>query len=42
MTACKVLVVEDELSIRKFIAINLHRNGFEVLEAADGRLPWPL
>ncbi|HZK24205.1 MAG TPA: response regulator transcription factor [Oscillospiraceae bacterium] len=36
MTASKVLVVEDELSIRKFIAINLHRNNFEVLEAADG------
>ena len=32
----KVLVVEDEASIRKFIAINLHRNDFEVLEAEDG------
>lgn len=36
MPVIKVLVVEDELSIRKFIAINLHRNDFEVLEAADG------
>jgi DNA-binding response OmpR family regulator len=32
----KVLVVEDEASIRKFIAINLHRSNFEVLEAEDG------
>ncbi|NLJ56018.1 MAG: response regulator transcription factor [Firmicutes bacterium] len=32
----KVLVVEDEASIRKFIAINLHRNDFVVLEAGDG------
>ncbi|MCG9969521.1 response regulator transcription factor [Pelotomaculum terephthalicicum JT] len=32
----KVLIVEDEISIRKFIAINLHRNNFEVLEAEDG------
>ena len=32
----KVLVVEDEVSIRKFIAVNLHRNNFLVLEARDG------
>lgn len=32
----KVLVVEDEQSIRKFIQINLNREGFEVLEAATG------
>lgn len=32
----KILIVEDELSIRKFIAINLHRNHFDVLEAEDG------
>jgi len=32
----KVLVVEDEISIRKFIAINLQRNDFDVLEAGDG------
>ncbi|MGI6669870.1 MAG: response regulator transcription factor [Acetivibrionales bacterium] len=32
----KVLVVEDEPSIRKFIAINLKRNGFTVLEAESG------
>lgn len=29
----KVLVVEDEASIRKFISINLNRAGFEVMEA---------
>lgn len=32
----KVLVVEDESSIRKFVSINLNREGFEVLEAASG------
>lgn len=32
----KVLVVEDESSIRKFITINLVRNGFKVLEAESG------
>lgn len=32
----KVLVVEDESSIRKFIAINLERSDFEVFEAETG------
>jgi len=32
----KILVVEDEASIRKFIAINLERSGFDVLEAETG------
>jgi len=32
----KILIVEDEASIRKFIAINLERSGFEVLEAETG------
>lgn len=32
----KVLVVEDEASIRKFIAINLERSGFDVIEAETG------
>jgi DNA-binding response OmpR family regulator len=31
-----VLVVEDEDSIRKFITINLKRNGFDVVEAESG------
>lgn len=31
-----VLVVEDETSIRKFITINLNRNGFEVIAAETG------
>lgn len=34
--ALKVLVVEDEESIRKFVKINLEREGFEVLEAGSG------
>jgi DNA-binding response OmpR family regulator len=32
----KVMIVEDEASIRRFIAINLNRNGFEVLEVESG------
>lgn len=32
----KVLLVEDEISIRGFLKINLIRNGFEVIEAASG------
>ncbi|NLY44040.1 MAG: response regulator transcription factor [Clostridiaceae bacterium] len=32
----KVLVVEDEASIRKFLAINLNRSGFQVLECESG------
>jgi DNA-binding response OmpR family regulator len=32
----RILVAEDEKSIREFIVINLKRNGFEVLEAENG------
>ncbi len=32
----RILVVEDESSIRKFITINLERNGYEVMEADTG------
>lgn len=32
----RILVVEDEASIRKFITINLERNGYDVLEADSG------
>ncbi|MFE9277733.1 response regulator transcription factor [Paenibacillus glucanolyticus] len=32
----KVLILEDEESIRSFIVINLKRNGFDVLETGDG------
>lgn len=32
----KVLIVEDEASIRKFLSINLDREGFKVLEADSG------
>ena len=32
----RVLVAEDESSIREFIVINLNRNGYEVVEAEDG------
>ena len=32
----RILVVEDEASIRKFITINLERNGYEVMEADTG------
>ena len=32
----KILLVEDETSIRKFIKINLEREGFDVYEAGSG------
>jgi DNA-binding response OmpR family regulator len=35
MTQPKVLVVEDEPSIRGFVTINLKRSGYEVIEAAS-------
>lgn len=31
-----VLVAEDEASIRDFVVINLHRSGYEVIEASNG------
>lgn len=34
----KILLVEDEESIRKFVKINLERSDFEVLEAESGEL----
>jgi DNA-binding response OmpR family regulator len=32
----KVMIVEDEASIRRFIALNLNRSGFNVLEVESG------
>ena len=32
----KVLVLEDETSIRSFIVINLRRGGYDVIEAETG------
>lgn len=34
----RILVAEDEKSIREFIVINLKRNGFEVVEADNGEM----
>lgn len=34
----KILVVEDDDSIRKFISINLKRNNFDVYEASSGEM----
>lgn len=31
-----VLIAEDEASIRDFVVINLHRSGYEVIEASNG------
>lgn len=33
----RVLVAEDEISIREFVAINLKRSGYDVVEAGDGQ-----
>ena len=35
----KVLVAEDEASIREFIVINLERAGYTVVQAEDGISP---
>ena len=32
----KVLIAEDEASIREFIVINLKRSGYDVVEAENG------
>jgi two-component system phosphate regulon response regulator PhoB len=37
MTACKILIVEDEAPIREMIAFHLVRAGYETLEASDCR-----
>lgn len=37
MTLCKILVVDDEESIREFFEIMLKREGYEVFTAANGR-----
>ena len=34
--ARKILLVEDEDAIRKFVKINLEREGYQVFEAANG------
>lgn len=33
----KVLVLEDEESIRSFLVLNMKRGGYEVIEAETGR-----
>ncbi|MEG2353055.1 MAG: response regulator transcription factor [Clostridium sp.] len=35
---CKILIVEDESSIRSFLKVSLKTNNFEVIEAEDGLL----
>ncbi|KAB2337075.1 response regulator transcription factor [Cytobacillus depressus] len=34
----KILIVEDEKSIRKLVAFNLQRSNFDVIEAAEGKI----
>lgn len=34
----RILIAEDERSIREFIVINLKRNGYEVVEAENGEI----
>jgi len=35
MTLTKILIIEDEPNIRKFLSVNLIARGYEVLEAAN-------
>nr|WP_263327517.1 response regulator transcription factor [Neobacillus sp. Marseille-Q6967] len=37
MTEAKILVVEDEIPIRKLIVFNLQRSNYEVIEAENGK-----
>src|SRR5579883_1341044 len=37
MAHCRILVVDDEESIREFFQIMLKREGYEVVTAANGR-----
>lgn len=37
MTEAMILVVEDEIPIRKLIVFNLQRSNFQVVEAGDGK-----
>lgn len=37
MNKLKILVAEDEATIREFIVINLQRAGYDVVEAVDGQ-----
>lgn len=36
----KVLILEDEVSIRSFVVINLKRAGYEVVKPEQGRKRW--
>ena len=36
MNMKRILVCEDEVSIREFVVINLRRNGYDVIEAGSG------
>jgi two-component system chemotaxis response regulator CheY len=38
----RVLVVDDELGVRRAVAIHLKRCGYEVVEAEDGQAAWSL
>ncbi len=37
MKPTKILVIEDEVSIRRFLRVSLESNSFEVIEAPNGR-----
>lgn len=37
MTGARILVIDDETQIRRFLGISLRAQGFEVVEAADGQ-----
>lgn len=36
----KVLIVEDDEGIRKFLSTTLIANGYSVILADDGKAPW--
>lgn len=42
MLKSRVLIVEDELLLQKNIAVSLRREGYEVMEAANGGDAWKI
>ncbi|RYD03341.1 hypothetical protein N752_21145 [Desulforamulus aquiferis] len=40
MTGAKILLIEDEVKISRFLELELKHEGYEVEQAYDGRTGW--
>ena len=36
-----IMIIDDSVSLRQVVGIALGAAGYEVIEACDGREPWP-